>query len=117
MKTIKPWLGSLGAAAAILGTSVSHAAYYDFTTTIHAVGTIDPALWAIDYVLLDNVTTAGNCAVDPNSGKVLIVLPTAKSYAAALAAKLAGSQVQISLDDTFLDSYGNCKMRWMKVLG
>jgi hypothetical protein len=108
---------SLSIASGMLTAPTSHAAYFDLTTTIHAVGSADPTLWGeFDYVLLDNVASAGNCAVDPNSGKVLIVLTTPKQFAMALAAKLSGSQIRASLDDTRIDTHGNCKLRWMQVL-
>lgn len=117
MKTAKLSLLSLAVTSGMLAAPTSHAAYFDFTTTIHAVGSADPDLWGeFNYVLLDNVASAGNCAVDPSSGKVLIILTTPKLYAAALAAKLSGSQIRASLDDTHLDTRGNCKMRWMQVL-
>lgn len=99
----------------LTASHVSHAAYYEPTGTIHTIGTSDPALWGdFDYLKLDSVTSAGNCAVD--NGLVLVRLPHSKAYAAALAAQAAGRQVQVSLDDTRRDSSGYCILRWMKVL-
>lgn len=106
-----------GALATTLVAPASYAAYYEFTASIHTVATADPALWGqFDYLLLDGVTSAGNCYVEPNSGKVLIILPTPKAYATALAAQSAGRQVQVSLDDTRRDSAGNCIMRVIRLL-
>lgn len=117
MKVSKRTLLSLCLVSGTIATATSHAAYFDFTTTVYAVGSSDPDLWGdFDYVLLDNVASAGNCVVDPNTGKVLIILATPKQYAMALAAKVAGSQVRVSLDDTRVDGDGNCRLRWMQVL-
>jgi hypothetical protein len=101
----------LGEAA---GTA-SHAAFFEPTSTIHTVGTSDPALWGeFDYLVLDGVTSAGNCALE--GGLVLVRLPHAKAYAAALSAQASGKPVKVSLDDTRRDSAGYCILRWMKVL-
>ncbi|GFE84436.1 hypothetical protein GCM10011487_64360 [Steroidobacter agaridevorans] len=117
MKKNKSGLLVLSALAATLAGPAAHAAYHEFTASIYAVGTSDETLWGkFRYVLLNGVTTAGACYVDPNTNKVIIKLPDAEAYAAALAAHMAGRQVQISLDDTFVDTGGNCKMRWIRVL-
>jgi hypothetical protein len=103
--------------AGVVAAPVSHAAFYSFTTTIHTVGTSDPALWGeFNYLFLDTATSAGSCPTDPTTGKVYIMLPTEKAYSTALAAQLAGRQVIVSLDDTHKDSRGNCVMRWMQVV-
>jgi hypothetical protein len=91
------------------------AAYFEPISTIHTVGTSDPSLWGdFDYLVLSDGGVAGNCALE--SGRLLVRLPHAKSYAAALSAQAAGKRVQVSLDDTRRDSAGYCILRWIRVL-
>jgi hypothetical protein len=106
---------ALVSAAAMSVPQSSLAAYYEFTNTVFAVGTAAPDLWGnFDYLLLNGVSSAGNCVFD--GGKLLVLLPQPKAYATALSAHAAGKQVMVSLDDTRRDPGGYCILRWMKVL-
>lgn len=93
----------------------AHAATFDVLGRIKSVGTADPSLWGpFDYLLLDDLGAgAGNCARD--RGFLLVVLPHAQAYAAALSAQATGANVTMSLDDTRTDSGGYCILRWMRV--
>lgn len=73
---------SLVTALVCVASSRTHAAYYEPISTIVQVRTSDPALWGdYDFLKLNGVTSAGNCATE--FGLVLVRLPHSKAFTAA----------------------------------
>jgi hypothetical protein len=69
-----------------------------------------------DYLTLTSSATAGNCKT--SGGKVVVRIPSSeeRSFSIALAAQLAGKEVQVSVDDTRKDSGGYCIIRYINIV-
>lgn len=66
-------------------------------------------------MLINNFTSAGACSTY-TAGLVYIVLPnTQRIYVTTLAAKIAGKEVTVSIDDTRRTAGGYCILRWMSI--
>lgn len=69
----------------------------------------------IDLLMLNGVTSAGNCPT--HGGLVMIVIPKSsdRAFSIALAAQMAEKELYVSLDDTRLTPGGSCIVRWLQL--
>ena len=90
---------------------------FSHTGTINRLGTVlirDNS----DYIILDGFTSAGSC---PNSnGLVIVRIPATtsgiRSFSIALAAKVSGESVMLSVDDAFKHpEEGSCFLRSLQI--
>lgn len=85
------------------------AANYGHTGTISRIVSV-PAGADRDYILVDGFQSAGSCPV--TSGLVIAKFPSGeagnRSYALAMAAKMAGKSIYLVVDDTSKNFEGMC---------
>ena len=99
-------------------TDVS-ATTYAHTDTINTIGALTIRDEA-DFIYLNGFTSAGSCPVNSNGGFVVARFPNSESgkraYAVALAAKISGKSVRLSVDDADKNPLdGNCYVRSLQL--
>lgn len=69
-----------------------------------------------DYLLIENESSAGTCPT--TEGLVIIRIPESESraFSMALAAQLADKEVAVDVKESFTDTSGACKARWLKII-
>lgn len=89
---------------------------YKSVDTIYRLGTVltrDNA----DFIIINGFTSAGTCPL--SSGLVVARFPSgesgARAYSLALAAKMAGKNVELAVDDTIKNSNGQCLVKSLEI--
>ena len=96
--------------------NVAHATSYNHTSTIHRLGSIESRSDG-DYIVLNNFTTAGTCPL--SIGLVVARFRTgeagARTFSIALAAKMAGKKVRLSVNDSIKNNNGSCYVNSIEI--
>jgi hypothetical protein len=75
------------------------------------VGSIDG-----DFITLKNVKQAGSCSTVGGLILVRILNDADRAFSIALAAELAGKELELSVDDNHTGLGGYCVLRWINVV-
>ncbi len=97
-------------------TANSYAANYSHIDVVERIGSIDSRDDG-DFLMVKGFTEAGTC---PQSGGLVIARIRSdnngdRSFSMALAARLSGKKVKISIDDTKRNAEGDCFLNSLEI--
>jgi hypothetical protein len=110
------------AAAALLALSAcasnpAHAAEYTATGTIQKIFALDSQAYGDSSILVAGLASAGTCPT--NDGLISLTLRDdsggKRQLVVALAAKLAGQQVVVRVDDSIKNARGHCYLAYLEL--
>ncbi len=100
----------------LLGTE-ANAATYTISGQVALLRSHDAAL-GLDWFSLAGASSAGACGT--YGGAVVMRLRDdargQRQFSMLLAAKMSGTAVQVTLDDSVVDGYGHCYVRYLDVI-
>ncbi len=100
----------------LVATQLSIADTYRSTNTIQRMGVITNRD-NVDYIIINGFTSAGTCPL--SLGLVVARFPNndrgSRAYSMALAAKMSGKSVKLSVDDSVKNAEGSCFVNTLEI--
>ena len=94
------------------------AATFTATGDVYRISALAEELTYDDLLLIDGFSSAGVCNVATEGMVILRIRDNPKGerqFSMAVAARLAGKQVQVQVTDSSADSRGDCYLRWIRL--